>query len=203
MDERDALTGDFVYQPYGATTSMGSKYPFEYTGRVPVGPGLYHYRARYYDPVSGRFISEDPIGFEGGDLNLYLYVANNPTGRVDPTGLDSYIVSQFGHEAIAIDDPERHGSTIVFDFFPKAAGGGLGGAVPGVVREQQFGAGKGPFGSFEVPGTRRKQNAVQDEMTIKWARQLQRAAESGDLKYRVYLSDLNCLGFARAVQQGP
>ena len=49
--------------------------------------GLYFYRARYYDPAIGRFISEDPIGFSGGDLNLYAYVRNNPVKYKDPLGL--------------------------------------------------------------------------------------------------------------------
>ena len=44
-------------------------------------------RARYYDPVIGRFISEDPIHFAGGDVNLYAYVGNNPINFVDPNGL--------------------------------------------------------------------------------------------------------------------
>ena len=48
--------------------------------------GLYYYRARYYDGSTGRFISEDPIGFNGGDANLYRYVGNNSTNFVDPTG---------------------------------------------------------------------------------------------------------------------
>jgi RHS repeat-associated protein len=42
---------------------------------------------RWYDPDLGRFISRDPIGFAGGDLNLYAFVGNNPIGRVDPLGL--------------------------------------------------------------------------------------------------------------------
>ncbi|MFH1154915.1 MAG: RHS repeat-associated core domain-containing protein [Pseudomonadota bacterium] len=45
-------------------------------------------RARYYDPEVGRFISEDPIGFDGGDVNLYAYVLNNPVNRTDPWGLE-------------------------------------------------------------------------------------------------------------------
>ncbi|MEW5802483.1 MAG: RHS repeat-associated core domain-containing protein, partial [bacterium] len=49
--------------------------------------GLYYMRARYYDPHVGRFICEDPIGFEGGDTNLYVYVSNNPMMLVDPRGL--------------------------------------------------------------------------------------------------------------------
>ena len=45
------------------------------------------YRARYYDPKIGRFISEDPIGFHSGDSNLFRYVANGPNLYVDPLGL--------------------------------------------------------------------------------------------------------------------
>jgi RHS repeat-associated protein len=48
--------------------------------------GFYYMRARYYDPQVGRFISEDPIGFDGGDVNLYAYVSNNPINLVDPDG---------------------------------------------------------------------------------------------------------------------
>jgi hypothetical protein len=44
------------------------------------------YRARYYDPKIGRFISEDPIGFEGEDINLYRYVYNIPVVFLDPSG---------------------------------------------------------------------------------------------------------------------
>jgi RHS repeat-associated protein len=52
------------------------------------GTSLYYYRARYYHPQLQRFISEDPIGFAGGDVNLYGYVANNPLSFTDPFGLD-------------------------------------------------------------------------------------------------------------------
>jgi hypothetical protein len=42
-----------------------------------------------YDPTVGRFTSEDPIAFEGGDANLYRYVSNDPTNQVDPFGLQA------------------------------------------------------------------------------------------------------------------
>ncbi|MBZ0330987.1 RHS domain-containing protein, partial [Halomonas sp. ANAO-440] len=48
--------------------------------------GLYYNRHRYYDPQQGRYISQDPIGLNGG-TNLYGYVTN-PTGMVDPLGLE-------------------------------------------------------------------------------------------------------------------
>jgi len=44
------------------------------------------YRARYYDPSSGRFVSEDPVGFEAG-ADFYVYVRNGPVIFVDPRGL--------------------------------------------------------------------------------------------------------------------
>ena len=60
---------------------------YGYTGREwDADSNLYYYRNRWYDPLVGRFISEDPITFEGG-INLYAYVGNNPIDFVDPTGL--------------------------------------------------------------------------------------------------------------------
>lgn len=79
---------DYTYAPYGATTIDGaSGNPFQYTGRENDGNGLYYYRARYYAPELGRFISSDPIGLLGG-INTYAYVDGNPESRVDPSGLD-------------------------------------------------------------------------------------------------------------------
>ena len=48
--------------------------------------GRSYYRARYYDPASGKFVSEDPLGFYGGDTNLYRYVLNSPSNYMDPEG---------------------------------------------------------------------------------------------------------------------
>jgi RHS repeat-associated protein len=47
---------------------------------------LYNHGFRYYDPVTGRYISRDPLGYNAGP-NLYTYVNNNPVTRVDPLGL--------------------------------------------------------------------------------------------------------------------
>lgn len=87
VDQNGSANGQLFYEPYGETTSSGSSHPFQYTGRTPAPGGLYYYRARFYDPQAGRFISEDPIGFGGGDVNLYRYVENNPVTLNDPLGL--------------------------------------------------------------------------------------------------------------------
>jgi uncharacterized protein RhaS with RHS repeats len=52
-----------------------------------MGTGLYYYRARYYSPAIGRFISEDPLQFDSDGANFYAYAFNNPTNLIDPSGL--------------------------------------------------------------------------------------------------------------------
>jgi len=78
----------YVYDSFGNTTpTEGIFNPYRYTAREQDSEtGLYYYRARYYDPTIGRFLSEDPIGF-GGGINRYSYVENSPTGSLDPLGL--------------------------------------------------------------------------------------------------------------------
>jgi RHS repeat-associated protein len=59
---------------------------YGYTGREPDASGLIFYRARYYHPGLGRFISRDPIGMQGG-INPYAYAGGNPVLYNDPSGL--------------------------------------------------------------------------------------------------------------------
>jgi RHS repeat-associated protein len=80
------LTSTFRYDAWG-NIEAGAVTTYGFTGREWDGySGLYYYRARYYDPKAGRFISEDPIGLHGG-LNLYSYGANSPARFTDPSGL--------------------------------------------------------------------------------------------------------------------
>jgi RHS repeat-associated protein len=61
---------------------------FAFTGRwYDKATGLQNNLNRWYSPVLGRFISEDPIGFAAGDANLYRYVGNSPTNGTDPKGM--------------------------------------------------------------------------------------------------------------------
>jgi RHS repeat-associated protein len=86
-DSSGAVTSQTTYDAFGnPTENLETRYGF--TGRENDSfTGLMHYRARQYDPKIGRFISEDPIGFAGGDVNLYGYVRNMPLWFRDPTGL--------------------------------------------------------------------------------------------------------------------
>jgi RHS repeat-associated protein len=83
-----AVTASQAYDAFGNGDNPAFPTRYQYTGREfePV-TGLYYYRARAYDPKLGRFTSEDPIGFAGGDLNWYGYVLNRPTMLRDPFGL--------------------------------------------------------------------------------------------------------------------
>ena len=89
-DSAGNLAASYSYDSFGnLTASTGSvTNPFQYTGReLDSETSLYYYRARYYDPVSSRLLSEDPVGFLGGSVNFYGYVFNNPVLFNDPIGL--------------------------------------------------------------------------------------------------------------------
>ena len=108
-DQNQNIVNSYSYDPYGTILSQSETIPqpFKYVGQHGVmrePNGFYYMRARYYDPNVGRFISEDPIGFDGGSINLfsyvdsvgkpltetnlYLYTGNNPVNRKDPKGLN-------------------------------------------------------------------------------------------------------------------
>jgi RHS repeat-associated protein len=62
--------------------------PFGYAGGLyDRDTGLVRFGARDYDPETGRWTAKDPIGFGGGDANLYGYVGNNPIAATDSEGL--------------------------------------------------------------------------------------------------------------------
>jgi RHS repeat-associated protein len=80
------VTDVYTYEPFGRTVSQGSTPNAEgFTGREQDGDGLYSYRARYYRPTEGRFLSEDAVRLAPQD-SLYLYVGDDPISRTDPTG---------------------------------------------------------------------------------------------------------------------
>jgi len=86
-NEAQNVTHSYSYDPFGkvlAKTEADAN-PFQYVGQHGVqyeSPTLTFMRARYYDPTTGRFVSEDPVWH----LNLYPYADNNPVMKFDPDG---------------------------------------------------------------------------------------------------------------------
>ncbi len=97
ISDADSVPNWYRYDPFGsiidyqalagATTRLGFQaMPFD------VVSGLSYARARYYDPVLGRFISEDPLGLAGG-INPYVFAGNDPVNESDPLGLATCVGS--------------------------------------------------------------------------------------------------------------
>jgi RHS repeat-associated protein len=90
IDSNGIVLNHLTYDSFGqviSETNSNIDFRYGYTGRErDEETGLDYYRTRYYDSVVGRFISEDTIGFKGGDTNLYRYVSNSPISNTDPFG---------------------------------------------------------------------------------------------------------------------
>ena len=97
------------YTVFGEATVSGTitnnlRFPGQY---YDAETGLHYNWQRYYNPLTGRYTQTDPIGFWGGDVNLYRYVVNSPVNWIDPYGLlkipftDIWIPAgeQYGHKA--------------------------------------------------------------------------------------------------------
>ena len=78
VDSTGTVIDHVIYDSYGNVTSETNSTNgdrFKFTGReYDATTGTYYYRARYYGPVVGRFVSLDPIDFEANDTNLHRYV---------------------------------------------------------------------------------------------------------------------------------
>ncbi|AXQ29222.1 hypothetical protein D0B54_11210 [Solimonas sp. K1W22B-7] len=112
----DANTGEVVqrmdYDEFGGVTQDTNPgfQPFGFAGGLhDQHTQLLRFGARDYDPETARWTAKDPIGFGGGDSNLYAYVGGDSVNYVDPFGLEIAIVvngptsgNPFGHAAIAV-----------------------------------------------------------------------------------------------------
>ncbi len=106
---RHNYDSSYAYDPFGNIISQSETIPQPFTfigqyGVMTEPNGFYYMKARYYDPQVGRFISEDPIGFDGGDVNLYAYVGNNPIMGVDPWGRCGQYLDTFTNWSAGLGD---------------------------------------------------------------------------------------------------
>lgn len=90
VDSSGVVVNHIQYDSFGNIASQSNAEAstrYLFTSReFEVETGLYYFRARYYEPRLGRFISQDPEHFAAGDTNLYRYVSNSPYNGIDPTG---------------------------------------------------------------------------------------------------------------------
>jgi RHS repeat-associated protein len=89
VDSTGTMVWEAAYLPFGqaqvlvATIDNNLRFPGQY---FDAETGLHYNWHRYYDPATGRYLTPDPIGLEGG-MNLYSYSYQNPVNYVDPFGL--------------------------------------------------------------------------------------------------------------------
>jgi RHS repeat-associated protein len=85
-DASGAVTTTLDYDSFGNLVNGTAPTRYTYTGReIDSDTAQMYYRARWYNPVNGTFLSEDPKRFRGG-LNLYSYTKNSPVNFTDPHG---------------------------------------------------------------------------------------------------------------------
>jgi RHS repeat-associated protein len=141
-DSGQNIVNAYAYTPFGliANEQEAVVNPFKFVGQFGVMTepnGLYYMKARYYDPEVGRFISEDPLGFDGGDINLYVYAQNNPVNFTDPLGLKTWQIGLGLNEGGIVGSTKSAGIIIGhnpntgdwdFGFYATGGAGPYGGA---------------------------------------------------------------------------
>jgi RHS repeat-associated protein len=123
VDEDGNVIERYYYEAYGSAVYLDdefvmlpdgqSEHAWQHLhqgGRLDTITSNYHFRHRDLSPTLGRWISQDPIGFEAGDANLYRYVGNGPVGHLDPLGLqESIFPGGLGSEKPATINEELSG----------------------------------------------------------------------------------------------
>jgi RHS repeat-associated protein len=141
VDQGGAVVESYRYDAWGRVdgvfdaggvelpeSALGNRYLWqgrEYSWKT----GLYYFRARWYDPITGRWLSNDPIGISGG-LNQYVFCGNDPVNMVDPFGNAAKEITRYyradGHGPHTwlgwdrTDDPRDFGSAGYNNPFQKA-----------------------------------------------------------------------------------
>ncbi len=176
-----------------------SRIPFGFAGGLyDRDTRLVHFGARDYDPETGRFISKDPIGFGGGDTNLYGYVANDPINYFDPSGLDSQLlVDNHGHFSLEVITGGKVTTISLGPADPSLRIGNVMGTV--AITDGR------DVDNHAVPFSLKRQSAAADMELIRISQALQKAYDNGDLGYNFLGGSINgwgtnCLVFSKTLQ---
>ncbi|MBX3742522.1 MAG: hypothetical protein KF712_16165 [Akkermansiaceae bacterium] len=98
-DDNANVTATITYDSFGNPVTGEAdliRLRHGFTGREYLGGGLHHYRRRVLDSFTGRFLSDDPLGFTAQDFNFQRYVFNDPLGLIDPSGTISVSLPEVG-----------------------------------------------------------------------------------------------------------
>jgi RHS repeat-associated protein len=142
-DEDGTLLREIEYDSFGnivADSAPEIELPFGFAGGLyDTDTGLIRFGYRDYDPETGRWTARDPIGFDGGDTNLYGYVLGDPVNFIDPEGKFAWVVGgalvggAFGAITSAISAASGPGPINWSNVAAQAAIGGLSGAINGAL----------------------------------------------------------------------
>lgn len=112
-NDSGAIVMTASYDVYGNIRSGDlGPVPLQFAGmRWDEDAGLYYVRARWYEPLSGKFVSCDPLFLMDG-RNTYAYVENNPSNLIDPLGLDSGQARQLMNEYLYLERQRQVISTV-------------------------------------------------------------------------------------------
>lgn len=187
----EAIAANYSYDPYGATSFTGtaSGNSQQYTGRENDGTGLYFYRARFYSPATGRFLSEDPVRLRSGQSNNYAYVGGRPAMFRDPRGLcataGSASLCNAGNSG---NDPNAPG--------PNGGDNASGGSPDSGDTGSDADNGKEPAANPDATGAGdRADRAVTNELTRQYLEQ-QAANDLAEGDTNAYNSDVAAAGHA-------
>ncbi|MBQ9446269.1 MAG: RHS repeat-associated core domain-containing protein, partial [Victivallales bacterium] len=183
------IVARFEYDAWGNILSEEVSIPalarcrYRFQGREwSAAMGLYNFRMRWYDAETGRWLSKDPIGLNGG-LNLYAFCGNDVVNSVDPEGEDIHYTSEKGgHSVLWVDKPESPKKVIFFEFGPKSGNVLWGDSIITTGEED------GHHGETTI-----KTTAEEDKKAIKKIRKIQEGNPRYSLPFR------NCAHEARKV----
>ena len=110
-DTNNAVVARWIYDAWGNVLDEEVSVPalarlrYRFQGREwSAATGLVHFRMRWYDPETGRWLSKDPIGLLGG-VNLYEFCGNDACNHFDPDGLSRVVITDINGERISVSNP--------------------------------------------------------------------------------------------------